>query len=90
MRLQLAANSVSVWVQLRWLGFPFHVAFHPGLHPAWWSQGSKRANPSAQALACLMFVDISLAKVSHMAYIHVDTERHDSLAAIIVIGYHAL
>lgn len=67
MRLQLAANSVSVWVQLRWLGFPFHVVFHPGLHPAWWSRGSKRANPSAQALACVMFVDISLAKVSHMA-----------------------
>lgn len=95
MRLQLAATSASVWVQLRWLGFPFQVVFHPGLHPASWSQGSKKANLSAQALACIMFVDSSLAKVSHMANVggvYTITwtlkDMIDSLAAIIVTGYY--
>lgn len=45
---EAAVSLASVCSQLGWLGFSLHVVFHRGLHPAWWSQGSKKAGSNVQ------------------------------------------
>ena len=83
----LAVRYASVWAQLQWPCFSLRMVLCPRLHPAWWSQGSKKAISAAQAFIkpvpawCLF--GVSLAKVSHMAKLRVTVGRRESVWSMI-------